>query len=112
MMKDFDFETWRLAHGLGSFSQDLESGERVFGIKPSEGAMGLIISHPKDLGGSLPVHDIIFADLMEHTARSLFQQKPDGDFYKKFVEVFGQNCTDDLMSIVRHLQAFDDTFTF
>jgi hypothetical protein len=103
-----DLMQWQAKHQIMAFIAT-DSKHMNFSIQKDEHV--LLIAGPAEIFGKTSAYDVTFGDLMEHTGRQVFEAKPDGEHYLEFVKNFGEDCADDLMSIIRGLNAFDDSLT-
>ena len=110
-MKQLDFETWRVKHNVLIGRTPVEDPEYtdLYEYFLLCGEEYWILSDLREVMDELPGrHDVTIADLLLHDAEEIFYSKPEGTLYLEFVDAFGLDATDDLMSIVRAMESQDD----
>lgn len=99
-----DLQTWQLLYNI-VIRYNGVTGE--FTLENDKAKFASVITQ-KDFGGQPES----VADMVEWVARHIYAAKPDGQMYQLFVDSFGQDCADDLMSYIRKQDSINALFAF
>jgi hypothetical protein len=106
-MRNLNIEVWVKTHNIQPFGVRDEQGSESYGLR-YEGVEFMLPCVTEIVPSRVSLADCAMTDLIAYHAENIYAVKPDGAAYKEFIEVFGEDATDDLMSIVRSQAQFDD----